>query len=231
MKVAIASFAKTIGYSEVKTRLAADMGKQNAEAFYRLSVAAVREVLEETRKQNQAVFPHWALADEEAVGLAEWNSFPAIWTGDGGLGTRLSNVSSELLRNHDAVVLIGTDSPQVSSNKLLQIIQIMVANPSVEQVAGPASDGGFWLWGMKKPLPLKIWESVAYSKDTTLTDLVNAVTAYGSHVHLASKLQDVDVYADLTSLRDTLEHRSGTLLPAQVKLLEWLNTKIPTFQG
>jgi len=230
MKFAIASFAKMIGYSQVKTRLAADIGKYKAEAFYELSVAAVMAVLEETRKQNSHVFPHWALADEAAVGLDQWNSFPAIWTGDGGLGKRLFSISSQLLKTHDAVILIGTDSPQLSPKRLLQVIETMNVNPSVEQVAGPASDGGFWLWGSKKPLPTDVWESVAYSKDTTLADLVAAVTAHGSHVHLVHKLQDVDVVKDLISLRDTLEQRGNTLLPAQAELLEWLNSTIPTFR-
>jgi len=101
MKIAIATFAKTIGLSKVKTRLAKSIGDENAEAFYRLSVSAVREVLQKTQEQNPSIFPHWALGEEEAVDLEQWRSFPCLWTGEGGLGTRLSNVSSMLLNDHD----------------------------------------------------------------------------------------------------------------------------------
>jgi len=136
MKIAIATFAKTIGLSKVKTRLAKSIGDENAEAFYRLSVSAVREVLQKTQEQNPSIFPHWALGEEEAVDLEQWRSFPCLWTGEGGLGTRLSNVSS-----------MGTDSPQISPKRLLQIAQMIEVNPQIEQLTGPASDGGFWLWG------------------------------------------------------------------------------------
>jgi len=44
MSGALAIFAKTKSLSPVKTRLAADIGKPLAEAFYSLSVEAVAEV-------------------------------------------------------------------------------------------------------------------------------------------------------------------------------------------
>lgn len=230
MKVAIAAFAKTIGFSDVKTRLAKSIGKENADAFYTLSVAAVRDVLQKTQEQNPDVCPHWALADEAAVGLEQWGSFPAIWTGEGGLGTRLYSVSSELLKTHDAVFLIGTDSPQISPKRLLQIVEMVAVNPSVNQLAGPASDGGFWLWGSREPLPRQVWESVTYSVDTTLEELVGKATKHVGHVHMTYRFQDVDEVADLKTLQETLEHRGKTLLPAQVRLREWLQANNPIFQ-
>lgn len=230
MKIAIATFAKTIGLSKVKTRLAKRIGDENAEAFYRLSVSAVREVLQKTREQNSNIFPHWALGEEEAVELEQWRSFPCLWTGEGGLGTRLSNISSMLLNDYDIVFLMGTDSPQISPKRLLQITQMMEVNPEIEQAVGPASDGGFWLWGSKKPLPKSVWENVTYSVDTTLEELIAQALKHVDYVYPTYQMQDVDELKDLKTLQKTLEHRGATLLPAQVELREWLQAYNPIFQ-
>lgn len=230
MKIAIATFAKTIGLSKVKTRLAKRIGDENAEAFYRLSVSAVREVLQKTQEQNSNIFPHWALGEEEAVELERWRSFPCLWTGEGGLGTRLSNISSMLLNDYDIVFLMGTDSPQISPKRLLQITQMMEVNPEIEQAVGPASDGGFWLWGSKKPLPKSVWENVTYSVDTTLEELIAQALKHVDYVYPTYQMQDVDELKDLKTLQKTLEHRGATLLPAQVELREWLQAYNPIFQ-
>lgn len=233
MKCAIAIFAKTIGMSPVKTRLAASIGQENAESFYRLSFAAVSEVLHEVAHKNTNVFPHWALADEAAVGLDEWSSFPSLWTGEGGLGRRLCHISNTLLDNHDAVFLIGTDSPQLSAKRILQFLEMLEVNPSIDHVAGPAKDGGFWLWGSRERLPLSVWEKPQYSVETTLEKLIAATNEYGHrhNVSIGYALQDVDVLGDLFTLQDTLEQRGKVLLPAQMKLLEWLQENNSTFQG
>lgn len=231
MKVAVAIFAKTIGLSSVKTRLAANVGKTNAEAFYRLSVACIKEVMETVVAQNSNVYPHWVLAEEEAPSRSEWNSFPAIWTGDGGLGARLANVSQRLLETHDAVFLVGTDSPQMTPKVFLEVLQVFEVNPQLEHVAGPATDGGFWLWASTKGMPNDVWEGVSYSEETTLQELVKATNAYGHHVAISHRMQDVDLLEDLVTLQKTFEQKESSILPAQKNLLEWLREHNPIFQG
>ncbi len=231
MKCAIAIFAKTIELSSVKTRLAASIGKEKAEQFYRLSVVCVEEVLQDVVRQNPNVFPHWALAEEEAPSRSEWCSFPAMWTGEGELGERLANVSNMLFENHDAVFLIGTDSPQMNAKRILHSIESLEANPDLDHISGPAKDGGFWLWGSRKILPGTIWNSVIYSAATTLEELVAAANAHGDHVHIAHEMQDVDMLEDLITLQETLEQKGGdVLLTAQKMLLEWLQENNPTFR-
>ncbi len=231
MKVAIAIFAKTIGLSSVKTRLADDIGQENAEAFYRLSVGCIQEVMENIVAQNTNVNPHWVLAEEDAPSLSEWHSFPAMWTGEGGLGTRLANVSQSLLKTHDAVFLIGTDSPQLSPKRFFEVLQVFQVNPKLEHVAGPATDGGFWLWGSMKQLPNDVWEGVSYSEETTLQELVKATNAYGHHVAISHRMQDVDLLEDLVTLQKTFEQKESLILPAQKNLLKWLREHNPIFQG
>ena len=230
MKCAIAIFAKTIGLSSVKTRLAASIGKENAEQFYRLSVVCVEEVLQDVVRQNPNIFPYWFLAEEEAPLRSEWRSFPAMWTGEGELGDRLANVSNMLFEDHDVVFLIGTDSPQMSAKYILQSIESLEANPYLDHISGSAKDGGFWLWGSRKTLPDTIWNNVTYSASTTLEELIAATNTHGDHVHIGHEMQDVDMLEDLITLQKILEQKEGILLSAQKILLEWVKENNPTFQ-
>ncbi|MEM9276960.1 MAG: DUF2064 domain-containing protein [Pseudomonadota bacterium] len=222
MKCAIAIFAKTVGLSPVKTRLAADIGTENAEAFYKLSVQAVKAIASDAAIRNADMVPHWVLAEEGAVGRDEWRSFPAIWTGEGGLGKRLANVSEQLFETHDAVMFVGTDSPQLQADRFLDALAHLQEYPHMH-VAGPAVDGGFYLFGSTTPVHREIWEAVTYSADTTLDDLETRIEEAGGSTGRIDVEQDVDTLKDLEVLKTELQRRSGELLPEQIQLLRWVN--------
>jgi len=221
MKIAVAVFAKTVGMSQVKTRLALSIGRNRAEEFYRHSVAAIESVLLEACSKNQMLCPHWVLAEEAGPGNKQWKRFPAMWTGTGGLGERLANVSELLFEDHDGVMFIGTDSPQLSPGVFDRAVKILQEWPR-GCVTGPASDGGFYLFGSLEPVSRRIWQGVNYSVDTTLSELTALVNADGIHVHNLPVEQDVDVVADLETLLIRLEASGNDLLPAQRMLRQWL---------
>ena len=128
MKIAIAAFAKTIGFSPVKTRLAEDKGREFAEGFYRRSVAATREVLLTVCDDDwRGISAYWAVAEEEAANGDTWPDLPVMWTGEGDLGHRLANVYGQLFEGHDAVFLMGTDSPQIRPDQLYEAFKKLAA--------------------------------------------------------------------------------------------------------
>lgn len=221
MKTALAIFAKTAELSPVKTRLAADIGEENAKAFYALSVKAVEAVAKAASLGNAKLFPHWCIGEETGVTYPQWQSLPAIWTGDGGLGERLATISEILFATHDMVMFIGTDSPQILPDVLNKAQQALQSNAS-KFIAGPALDGGFYLFGSNQPVPRNFWEAVEYSVDTTLEDLIARLEANGENVELLPAEQDVDTLADLPTLKHALENKKPELLTAQVELLNWL---------
>lgn len=222
MTCAIAVFAKTIGLSSVKTRLAKDIGRQKAEAFYRLSKACVAAVvLEAERRSEGAISPVWALAEENGPAYQTDPKIPALWTGEGELGVRLANVSEALFKRNDMVMMIGTDSPQLSAERLMMALDCLQHNREA-CVAGPALDGGFYLFGSARPVPRQIWESVRYSCDTTLAELEDLLGHAGRKVVRLQGEQDVDVVADLIRLQASLEQNQQHLLKPQLDLLEWL---------
>lgn len=218
MKCAVAIFAKTPGLSPVKTRLAADIGQEQAETFYGLSVKAVEAVAMAASEQSPLV-PHWALAEEAAITYPQWQGFPAFWTGEGGLGTRLANLSDALFSDHDAVMFLGTDSPQLTPSRLMEAVAMLKARPE-DCICGPADDGGFYLFASSSPLKRETWESVTYSANTTLEELV---MASGRKFFRLPVEQDVDVVADLVRLHSRFENAGTKLLPEQLVLKNWLD--------
>lgn len=222
MRCAVAIFAKTVGMSPVKTRLAAEIGKDKAEAFFKLSVNCVEAIVAEAGEAfPETVYPVWVVAEEE--GPMQWadRMFPVIWTGDGGLGSRLANVSEHLFETYDAVMMIGTDSPQLSPTVIVDAVSRLAGGMS-DVVTGPAEDGGFYLFASRFPIAREIWEQVTYSANTTLAELTELLRSHDISVNTLAGAQDVDTLVDLKKLSEVLDEKADDLNSAQVSLRDWL---------
>lgn len=147
MKLAIAIFVKTRGVSPLKTRLAATIGQEKAEHFYRLSLNCIINTL-----KGIEITPYWAIAEEQCVNNSMWKNFDRMHTGEGGLGERQSHIYHELLKHHDAVMLIGGDAPQLSEDIIHQAMEALKLH---DYTIGPADDGGYYLLAGKKGYSLR----------------------------------------------------------------------------
>lgn len=223
METAVAIFGKTPGLSPVKTRLASEIGSKQAELFYYRSVAAIQEVMLAVKEQsNIDIHPYWAVAEKESVRNPFWSSFEVIWTGEGELGKRIFNVFDNLFQHYKNVIIIGSDSPQISSRYISNAIQIL-SNNTHDGVIGPCIDGGFVLFGSKAPIHKSIWTDVEYSKPDTLSQLTKRLDNNQFSYSYLPRLSDVDNYNDLEKLYDELKLNSQYNLSSQNELLIWLH--------
>jgi uncharacterized protein len=197
---AVAIFAKTPGLTPAKTRLAAGVGPVIAESFYLRALEITREVACAAAAADPGLTPYWAVAEQAGIGRECWSGLPQLWQGDGDLGARLAQVYDSLLLRHDAVLLIGSDSPLLVPGHLLQAHARLRDNDG-EFVMGRALDGGFYLFGGKLPLARTIWTTVSYSGTDTADRLL-------------ANLQAIPALAAA----------STDLLPAQRALGEWIRT-------
>ncbi len=223
MSGALAIFAKTKSLSPVKTRLANDIGAPLAEEFYILSVEATAEIVSVANNQVREGFAtYWALAEEKAANYKEWQNFSTLWTGDGDFGARLHHIYSTLLKKHDYVILIGTDSPQLEPELITHAIEKIHEHPN-DCIIGPAFDGGFYLFAAKIAIAEHIWKNVSYSQSDTLKQLSANLASNGIAVQLLPEKGDVDVASDLEQLKNALKANHNRL-SAQQKLYGWLDT-------
>ncbi|MEP6938154.1 MAG: DUF2064 domain-containing protein [Rudaea sp.] len=163
--------------------------------------------------------PYWAVAEHAAVGHPDWREFPTVWQGHGELGDRLERVHRELQARHGRVLLIGADSPQISSTRLAEALAAL-HDPGNPFTMGRARDGGFWLLGSRAAIPKQVWQSVRYSDSNTADEMGHALGTLGSIAYL-SVLTDVDTANDLAYLQTELAALTAPV-PEQRVVSTWI---------
>jgi glycosyltransferase A (GT-A) superfamily protein (DUF2064 family) len=221
---AVAIFVKTPGRSPVKTRLAATVGVDRAEAWYVRAAAAIADVVSAAAASIEANV-YWAVAEPEAIANPIWSRFAQLLQGEGTLGVRMGRVHAELVRRHGHAALVGADAPQLAVDDVVAALR-WCAHVGPRQAIGPARDGGFWLYAGNRVAPIVRWESVAYSRSDTATAFRAAFHAEGEWLELPT-LTDVDGAADLGAMRRELAARAG-VLPAQRTLADWMSATFDT---
>jgi len=218
---AVAVFVKMPGLRRVKTHLARCIGNALATEFHGRAAAAVDAV---AHAAETDIRPHWAVAEYKALTHPAWSAFPTLWQGGSDLGTRLDRVYSELLERHGSVLLIGADAPQVTPALLRNAARALLEGvPSYAM--GPASDGGFWLFGGRIPVPSEMWHSVAYFQADTGARLAEALRRFGQ-ISWVPALIDTDEASDLPKLASALRCLRDPW-PEQASLGDWLRTVCP----
>lgn len=199
MSGALAIFVKTPGYSPVKSRLAAERGERYAVEWYRHAAAAVASVAR-VAQARYGVTAYWAVAEPDA--LEAWPGLPVIAQGEGGLGARMSQVHAQLVARHGFGLLLGADTPQLTTVLLGEAID-WLARSSPRLALGPARDGGFWLFGGNTAPPVQAWTAVRYSAADTARTLQRSLQGVGDWRTLAT-LTDADHASDLACVRRAL---------------------------
>lgn len=215
MKIALAIFAKTPDLTPAKTRLARSIGQGAATEIYQHCIAAISDCVDTVVTQaDEIVLPYWALAEAEGPTHPMWSKKRTLWTGEGDLGHRLHHIYSTLHAQADAVILMGTDSPQLTPDLILNIVHMFRDQPCV---LGPCRDGGFYAFGASVSIPKSVWTSVAYSQSDTLEALIHQLHHHGISTTSIIEKGDLDVIEDVEYLLDDLD-RITQLSPAQQQL-------------
>ena len=190
----IGVFVKTPELSAVKTRLAADIGKTAALAVYEKMLLKTATMMRQVEVDGGAAY--WAVGEADGVSHLRWRAFPAMWTGDGGLGKRLHRIYSMLQKKHECAAVAGADCPQLSAAAVLSALQ----RAREKIVVGPTTDGGFYLFAAARPIDASVWQSVAYSQNDTLEKLLRHFPA--TAVERLKTLSDVDDKKSLAANED-----------------------------
>lgn len=231
MTTAVAIFVKTPGTSPVKTRLARDIGRCDAEHFHVLSALCVAEAVS-AAAEVRPLRPVWAVAEQGALEHPLWSDphFSRVGQGTGGLGDRIATVCDGLFAEHSAVVLLGADCPQISADVLVDAVDRLArADGTGRKLAlvGRARDGGFHLWGSGSRPDPGLWSRIPWSAPDTADRLVAELADAGYVVEPVPVLSDVDTADDLSTILDEFP-ADDRLLPAQRDLRGWLRSLLRT---
>jgi len=92
------------------------------------------------------------------------------------------------------MVLVGMDTPQVTPRLLADAAGSLVSGEA-DAVFGPATDGGFWLLGLRRP-DRSLLAGVPMSRPDTGRLQIDRLTSAGLRVAMAPELTDVDTFRE-----------------------------------
>ena len=187
------------GYA--KTRLGVSIGtEQSAGVYARLLYAYLLDLLGadladiavELSVASPADVPFFADA------FSEWTVRPQV---QGDLGQRMAaSFARAFAWGAERVVLTGSDIPGLGSQLVRSAFEMLDAAPLV---LGPATDGGYYLIGMRAP-GASLFEGIAWSSEHVLAQTVALAQAQGLAVVYLPERSDVDTEADLERWQRTL---------------------------
>ncbi len=171
----------------VKTRIAQTVGNERAAAVY-------RHLLRYTQQLTKALPNHCVVYYGDFVNADDgWNGYEKRLQTGNDLGERMRNAFQKQLEGGaQRVVIIGSDCLTITADHIRRAFEALT---QADVVIGPATDGGYYLLGMKQLHPI-LFENMPWSQPelgqlTELTLLQNDLT-----FERLEKLSDIDTWED-----------------------------------
>ena len=192
-------FAKYPEAGQVKTRLAATLGDTEAVRIYRSCAEMVISAV------------GCDTADEYAAAIACWppKKIPAIekWLGlrlkifsqqGHDLGSRMHHAFTDgFAEGYKKIIIIGADCPAVTREL---IMRAFAGLDSADAVIGPATDGGYYLIGLRQPAA-GIFKEIPWSTEQVCAQTLDQCRTSGMTFSLLPELRDIDRPEDLAYYR------------------------------
>jgi len=187
MRVQLIVLAKTPVPGRVKTRLCPPCTPEQAA---QMAAAALADTLDTVTATPAAA--RVLVVDGDHPAPAGW---ARVAQRGGPLGERLTHAYADTLLPGTASLLIGMDTPQVST-ALLEAAAHRLSADETDAVLGAAADGGWWALGLRDPHHADVLRDVPTSTAATGALTLAALRSRGLRVAHLPVLRDVDTAAD-----------------------------------
>lgn len=186
-------FARNPVLGKVKTKLAREIGDEGALQVYLKLLEHTHKVADEVTADKQVYYTD----SLDEFGLLDYFKFTKKLQDGEDLGERMHNaMKSGFDEGYRRIIIIGSDCMELSPEV---IEDAFVALTSNDCVMGPATDGGYYLIGLRIMQDFLFQDKPWGSSDVlldTLLDLQNA----GMNYYLLPTLNDIDSKKDLDRL-------------------------------
>lgn len=203
-------FARYWEPGQVKTRLAAKIGHQEAAALHRHFVeSALLRLAGMADHQWLCLTPDLGIprVAAECRAASGWRLVPQA---GGSLGPRMKKFFESALAHASRVVLVGSDSPDLP---LERIVEAFAALAHVPVVLGPADDGGYYLLGLARGGGLNdlayLFDDIPWSTPQVFAKTLQRLESRGMECHLLPPWHDIDEWEDLVALGRRLSHQNA----------------------
>lgn len=201
---ALVIFAKAPIAGQVKTRLCPPLTHDEAATLHG---SFVIDMLERTKvaatKLKLPIDRYLACAPSSALVffkiMEERQSVNLIDQVGDDLGARMQQAFETLFaKGYERVFIVGTDIPSLPLDHYKQALALLDAH---DVVLGPATDGGYYLIGLKHRRP-ELFANIAWSTDHVLAATQEKAASLGLKTALLSAWRDVDTIDDLKALME-----------------------------
>jgi uncharacterized protein len=192
-----------------KTRLASAIGTEAASqlsaCFLRDVAASIDAVPESLSRRGYGVYA--PAGSEQIMRELLPPTFGLLLQTGNDLGYVLFGSTLALLdAGHDCVLLVNGDSPTLPTRFLVQAIEVL-RKAGDRMVLGPASDGGYYLIGLKYP-HRRLFTQVAWGTNTVARATCERANEIGLATTLLPEWYDIDDVETLRWLQEELAGRS-----------------------
>lgn len=191
-------FARVPALGRVKSRLAAGVGEPAALAVYHELLALTRTAVVASGVPATVWLAGAAGFAPTPAEAQPWPELAARCQQPGDLGARMAAAfEAAFAAGAGRVAIIGTDCPGLRAAHLTAAFAELAAH---DVVLGPATDGGYYLLGLRAPQPA-LFQDKAWSTATVLADTLAQAQRLNLRVALLPELRDVDDAEDLAAWR------------------------------
>lgn len=190
MGPAIIIFIKNPEKGKVKTRLAGDIGEDEALKWY-------LHMLNHTRETAILIDAKRYLYYSSFIDQSDdWPSeqFEKHLQPSGDLGERMAAAFQQAFKDgHRQVLIVGSDCLDLRKHHLESAFSTFHEH---DFVLGPANDGGYYLLGMNQYSP-NVFEGIEWSTESVLQNTLDIIQSMGKTAGLLEELTDIDYESDL----------------------------------
>jgi rSAM/selenodomain-associated transferase 1 len=215
---------------QVKTRLAADVGDDDAARYYKALVEVLLRQLQGlnncrirfcyTPDDAEDAIRFWLLPEMRATSAPSKNLYLAPTSHattelsqeidfhaqrDGDLGDRLERAFAQgFTDGFSEIAVIGTDCPDCGARWINAAFSRLAAHTSNHSVIGPSKDGGYYLLALNAPTP-DLFQNIPWSQSNVLESTLSAAHSPPDPMttELLPELTDVDNLSDWQRVRNS----------------------------
>ena len=180
-------FCKNPVLGKVKTRLAAQIGNENALTVYKKLLTKTAQVINDLSCDIILYYSDSVIEDDEFNTTAEEKKVQQGLD----LGARMANAFKNGFKAHEKIVIIGTDLWTLDSQDIENAFSALEQHTAV---LGPSLDGGYYLLGLKKFIP-RVFENKAWGTSEVFSKTM--VDLKENEVCLLNEKNDIDTLEDL----------------------------------
>ena len=171
----------------VKTRIAKTVGAEKAAQVYRHLVQYTQQITRYSPWEKVVYYADFVNPNDG------WSGYQKAQQAPGDLGQRMEQAfRDQFAAKAERVLLIGSDCLAITEAHLTQAF---AALDTADVVIGPATDGGYYLIGMKQ-LHSGLFANMPWSQPELLAETNRVLFATNLTVKLLEELPDIDEWSD-----------------------------------